>query len=302
MLGDLPDQRLAVALGHPVPRLDPLVGVDGGLELCLEASWRPLVDGGHRFAPPNRMFVRSMMAHGARHAQEWSAGRQAGGMIPSETMRTMSAGSRSEPGRPGRYHSMTELTVPDRSRAASAGSTPRRICAVLHRLGHKRGDRRVERPSSSQGPPLDIGVAPHPQQQRHVRQFGGEDLHLAPDDVTQAVQRPALLRRRLLQDPEQAVQRTLQRSAEKLLLAADVVVERRLGDAGRAGEVLHAGRVVATGVELGDGDGEQRLGVVDRRRVPAVPRTGGATGGAGSPVRARAATRPSGAARRPVVN
>jgi len=32
VLGDLADQRLAVSLGHPVARLDPLVGVDQLLE------------------------------------------------------------------------------------------------------------------------------------------------------------------------------------------------------------------------------------------------------------------------------
>jgi hypothetical protein len=32
VLGDLPDQGLAVPLRHRVPRLDPAVGVDGGLE------------------------------------------------------------------------------------------------------------------------------------------------------------------------------------------------------------------------------------------------------------------------------
>ena len=40
-------------------------------------------------------------------------------------------------------------------------------------------------------------------------------------------------------------------------LAADVVVERRLGDPGGTRQVLHAGRVVAAGVELGDRHGEQ---------------------------------------------
>jgi len=45
-------------------------------------------------------------------------------MMPSETIRTISSGSRSAPGRPGRYHSMIEFTVPESSRAASDGSTP----------------------------------------------------------------------------------------------------------------------------------------------------------------------------------
>ena len=45
-------------------------------------------------------------------------------MIPSETTRTISSGSFSVPGRPGRYHSMIELTVPESNLAASEGSTP----------------------------------------------------------------------------------------------------------------------------------------------------------------------------------
>ena len=38
VLGDLPDQRLAVALGHPVPRLDPLVAGDQGVEPGLHGA------------------------------------------------------------------------------------------------------------------------------------------------------------------------------------------------------------------------------------------------------------------------
>ncbi|MGY4426876.1 hypothetical protein ACVWY2_009325 [Bradyrhizobium sp. JR6.1] len=33
VLGNLPGQRLAIGRGHPVVRLDPLVGIDAGLEL-----------------------------------------------------------------------------------------------------------------------------------------------------------------------------------------------------------------------------------------------------------------------------
>jgi hypothetical protein len=32
VLRDLPDERLPVAVGHPVPRLDPIVAGDDGLE------------------------------------------------------------------------------------------------------------------------------------------------------------------------------------------------------------------------------------------------------------------------------
>src|SRR3712207_2792604 len=36
VLGDLSDERLAVALGHPVARLDAVVGGDRGVELLLQ--------------------------------------------------------------------------------------------------------------------------------------------------------------------------------------------------------------------------------------------------------------------------
>ena len=38
VLGDLPDQRLAVRLGHPVARLDLLVGRDDRVEVVLEVA------------------------------------------------------------------------------------------------------------------------------------------------------------------------------------------------------------------------------------------------------------------------
>src|ERR1035438_444153 len=124
MLRDLPDQRLAIGLRHPVARLDPLVGVDRGLKLILERMVRALVGCRHR-PPPYRMFVRLMMTHRVcgRKRRRVPA-EQAGGMIPSDTISTSCAGRRSEPGWPGLHHSIIELTMPDSRRAASHGSTP----------------------------------------------------------------------------------------------------------------------------------------------------------------------------------
>ena len=50
VLGDLPDQGLAIALGHPVPRLDPLFVCDQGVELFLlsHGSSKPTVRSGKR--------------------------------------------------------------------------------------------------------------------------------------------------------------------------------------------------------------------------------------------------------------
>ena len=41
MLGDLADERLPVAVGHPVARFDPLIGVDQ----CLEFGFVGIRDG-----------------------------------------------------------------------------------------------------------------------------------------------------------------------------------------------------------------------------------------------------------------
>ena len=68
-------------------------------------------------------------------------------------------------------------------------------------------------------------------------------------------------------------------------LPADMVVERRLGDPGGAGEVLHRRGVVAAGVELRHRHREQRVRVVDRAARPGLA--------AGPPV--RGGTRNSGA-------
>ena len=47
MLGDLPDQRLAVGLGHPVARLDLLIRRDDRVEIVLEVgSGRHVTAGG----------------------------------------------------------------------------------------------------------------------------------------------------------------------------------------------------------------------------------------------------------------
>jgi hypothetical protein len=117
----------------------------------------------------------------------------------------------------------------------------------------------VELAPPLQGPPLGVRVAAHPQQQRHVRQFGDEHLDHAPYDVLQAPGGGPHARVLLVEDPEEPVQRPADGQAQQLLLAGDVVVDRRLGDARRPGEVLHGGAVVAALVEHLDGDLEQRL-------------------------------------------
>src|SRR5690606_17830511 len=115
VLGDLADQRLPVRLGHPVARLDPLVGGDRRLEVRREGSFV-------HAQPPYRMFVRFMVTHGARTRNKAGNGayRRAGRM-PSNTARATASG-RVPGSRAGRAHSPTEFTRPDSSRAASAGS------------------------------------------------------------------------------------------------------------------------------------------------------------------------------------
>ena len=58
---------------------------------------------------------------------------------------------------------------------------------------------------------------------------------------------------------EQGFDGPLEREPQQLLLAVDVVVERRLRQPGRAGQVLHARPVVPAFGEDGDGDREQRI-------------------------------------------
>src|SRR5690606_7616229 len=67
-----------------------------------------------------------------------------------------------------------------------------------------------------------------------------------------------------VQDGEQRVQRPADGEVEQLLLAGDMVVDGRLGDAEAAGQLLHAGAVVSAFVEDGDGDLQQRVAVVAR--------------------------------------
>ena len=82
--------------------------------------------------------------------------------------------------------------------------------------------------------------------------------HAAADQEFQPLDRGRIECARLVGDGEQPVQRAVERTPQQLLLARHVVVDRRLRDAQAAGEVLHAGAVVAALVEHLDGDGEQR--------------------------------------------
>jgi hypothetical protein len=52
VLGDLADEGLPVGLGHPVPRLDPLVGLDRPVEAGLEVQCRTGAVLGHRHGNP----------------------------------------------------------------------------------------------------------------------------------------------------------------------------------------------------------------------------------------------------------
>jgi hypothetical protein len=85
--------------------------------------------------------------------------------------------------------------------------------------------------------------------------------------VLQPVDRAALGSTGLVEDGEQGVDGPGDGEPQELLLAADVVVDRRLGAAGGTRQVLHAGRVVAALQELAGHDLEQLLEAVP---VPAV--------------------------------
>ena len=62
VLGDLADQRLPVALGHPVARLDPVVGGDRGVEVRLQR--RPRRRGRSSVARTSRLTSRSDLLTG----------------------------------------------------------------------------------------------------------------------------------------------------------------------------------------------------------------------------------------------
>src|SRR5690348_6202376 len=116
--------------------------------------------------------------------------------------------------------------------------------------------------------------------------------------MLEAVDRGALIRFGLVVNRGQRGQRTFARGREQRFLAVDVVVERRLRDAGSAREVFHARAVVAALVEDLDRDVEQR------RRVIGCPAAGTGGDGTRSPGRNRvhAGRRHSTTRNRPATN
>src|SRR5437660_3711425 len=113
-------------------------------------------------------------------------------------------------------------------------------------------------------PPLHFAVAPHPEQERdlgEIPQLGGDR---AADDVLHPFPGGALPGPRLAEDGRTAYDGPAPVVVEELLLVGDVVVERRLRDVGRPGDVLHPRRVVAPGREDRDGDVGEGVDVVGR--------------------------------------
>ena len=123
----------------------------------------------------------------------------------------------------------------------------------------------VDLAAAGEGVLLGRGVAPHAQEQGDGRKVPDEH-----DDAPAQGRAQALLGRvggggldRVERGGELA-ERLVQRSLEEVLLARHVVVDRRLGEAELAGEVAHAGGVVALAVEELDRDPEDGLLVVAR--------------------------------------
>jgi hypothetical protein len=145
---------------------------------------------------------------------------------------------------------------------------------LLDQAGHDA----VELPPPLQGVPLDLGVAPHAQQQRDVRQPVGQHLDAALHQPFEPLDGGPAGLPGLGGRLGQPVERPVEGQAEQVLLAVHVVVDGRLRDAEPPGQDLHAGAVVTTLVEDGHGHGEQRFQVI---AGPA-----GATGGTGGVRRA----------------
>ena len=82
--------------------------------------------------------------------------------------------------------------------------------------------------------------------------------------------RAAVARRRLVEDREQRVERAAQAALEQRFFPADVMVDRRLGDPGRARDVVHRRAVVAALREHAQRDIGQRVDVVRLARFHAT--------------------------------
>jgi hypothetical protein len=145
--------------------------------------------------------------------------------------------------------------------------------AVPPGLADQAGDDAVEGAAALQGLALGPGVAAHAQQHGHVGQLGlqhrdrGADQRLEPVDRGRArgAGHGRLAHRRL-----QAVQRPPRGQAQQLLLPRHVVVDRRPGHPEAAGQVIHAGAVVAALVEHLRRGRQQRVQVMARPAAPAL--------------------------------
>ena len=134
--------------------------------------------------------------------------------------------------------------------------------ALVDRLLYDGRDDLVVGASLFQGPSLGLGVAVHVEEQRHVGQPIGQDLDVAADQVGQPVDRGTRRRLGFGGAGHQRFQRPLEAEPEQLLLALDVVVDRRLRESRRVREVLEAGAVVAALGEDADRDVEEAFQVV----------------------------------------
>ena len=164
----------------------------------------------------------------------------------------------------GRYHSLSELTSPNNSRLVIAGSTSGRTSPSAtawatrpatmwsnwrRRERAARSTRRVAVDAEEQG---DEGqaLAEHADAPAHQLFELGDGRTSARCDV--------------VDDGEQPVEGVVEGELEQLLLAGDVVIDRRLGDAQPRSQVVHPRSVVAALVEHLDGDIEQPGEVVAR--------------------------------------
>src|SRR3984885_7993729 len=172
-------------------------------------------------------------------------------------------------------------TVPLRHRVDQAEQQPggqRRVdvhaqVAVSDGLLDQRRGEPVELAAAGEGLAFAWSVAVHPQQQGDERELRREHREAAPDQVLQPVHGATgkcLGRRR---DAEQPVRGPAGAEPQQLLLRGDMVVDRRLRDAQRAGQVSHRGSVVAALVEQPHRGHQDRLQV-----VPWAPGAAGAPG------------------------
>ncbi len=134
--------------------------------------------------------------------------------------------------------------------------------AIGDRLGDEAGNELIELAPPLQCPPLDVRAAVHAHQQRDVWQPIAEHVDAAADELLESIDGASTGCRDVISDGEQAVESPIEGEPEQLLLAGDVVVDRRLADAEAAGHVLHPRAVVAAFVEHLDRPVEDGLEVV----------------------------------------